>query len=193
MNDKKNIEITVYAASSLNVAPEYIDVADELGRLIALHPATLVYGGGPNGLMGAVANGALNVGGKVVGVIPRFMIDRGWLHTGLTETIVTPNMHIRKQTMADRADACIALPGGIGTLEELLEILAWRQLGLFTNPVVILNTKGFYDSLLAQFDRIVAEDFLRHSSECLWSVAGTPAEALDIIDRQLQIPTKPLE
>ncbi|MDR1764213.1 MAG: TIGR00730 family Rossman fold protein [Dysgonamonadaceae bacterium] len=185
--------ITVYAASSCKIDETYIDAARELGRLLAKRSITCVYGGGPNGLMGAVADAALDSGGQVCGVIPQFMIDRGWINRRLTETVVTEGMHERKRIMAERSDALIALPGGIGTLEELFEAMAWRQLGLITKPLVVINTGGFYDSLFDLLQKISDENFMRHENSELFSVAKTPEEALEIIDFQLANPIKPLE
>jgi len=128
--------------------------------------------------MGAVSDAALEAGGEVTGVIPRFMVEQGWNHTGLTETIVVNDMHERKQTMARLSDAVIALPGGYGTLEELLEIITWKQLGLYLNPIVILNTNGYYDPLLQLFRQAVDERFMRPLHADLWAVADTPEVAV---------------
>ena len=155
------MQITVYSASSGQVPQTYIKAAHELGRLIALGGHTLVNGAGHTGLMGACADACLANGGKAVGVIPQFMIDQGWQHTGMTRLEVTPNMHPRKELMAEMSDACIALPGGVGTLEELLEIITWKQLGLYLKPIVVLNTGGYYDPLLQQLQRAVDEQFMR--------------------------------
>ena len=143
---------------------------------------TLVTGGGCQGLMRAVEDGAIGAGGKAIGVIPRFMIDSGWQHTGLTELRVTKDMHERKKLMADLADAVIALPGGCGTMEELLEVITWKQLGLYLNPIVILNTDGYYDMLIQQLERAVETHFMGEIHSKIWSVASTPEEALEIIE-----------
>jgi len=185
--------ITVYASSSDMISRSYHEVAQKLGKIIAGKQIKLVYGGGPFGLMGTLADAVLDAGGAVCGVIPKFMVDRGWLHKRLSELIITKNMHQRKQIMAERSEACIALPGGVGTLEELFEILAWRQLGLYVNPVVILNIDGFYDNLIEMLDKIERERFMRHHSGELFSIAATPEEALEIIEEQKKIPAKPLE
>jgi uncharacterized protein (TIGR00730 family) len=194
MSIKNSINfVTVYAASSCNIDEIYLSAARELGKLLAKHSITCIYGGGPNGLMGAVANSALDNGGKVCGIIPKFMIERGWLNTRLTDVVTTDDMHRRKSLMAERSDACIALPGGIGTLEELLEIITWRQLGLYCKPIIILNVNGFYDYLLEMLHKIEKENFMRHGHEEIWSVAKTPEEALDLIFSQAQNPITPLE
>ena len=132
--------IVVYGASSADVEPVFKDAAYSLGSLIASAGMTLVTGAGSTGLMAAVEDGALDAGGKAVGIIPKFMIDKGWLHQGLSEVIVTENMHERKRMMSKMADAVIALPGGTGTFEELFEIITWKMLGLFVKPIIILNT-----------------------------------------------------
>lgn len=173
--------ITVYCASSSNIDEAYFQAARELGRLIAECGITLVNGSGQTGLMGAVNQGAIDAGGKTVGVIPQFMYDRGWNHPGLSELIVTPDMHRRKEKMAELADAVIALPGGIGTFEELTEIITWRKLGLFNGPVIILNTLGYYDPLLKLFSDAVAKGFMRTLDLGLWKVAETPQQAIELL------------
>ena len=140
--------VAVYCGSRLGDAPSFADAARELGRLIGSEGATLVYGGGRVGLMGVVADAALTAGGRVVGVIPQALMDREVGHRGLTELHVVQTMHERKQLMAERADAFVALPGGIGTLEELYEVWSWQQLGYHDKPVSLLNVDGYYDALL---------------------------------------------
>ena len=174
--------ICVYCASSSRVDSLYFEAATRLGSLIAQKGMTLVTGGGCQGLMCAVENGALENGGKAIGVIPRFMVDCGWQHTGLTELRITADMHERKKMMADLADAVIALPGGCGTMEELMEIITWKQLGLYLNPIIILNTGGYYTPLIEQLERAVETNFMGEIHSKIWSVASTPEEALDIID-----------
>lgn len=178
----KSKTICVYCASSSRVASLYNEAATRLGSLIARAGMTLVTGGGCQGLMRAVEDGALDEGGKAIGVIPRFMIDAGWQHPALTELRVTENMHERKQLMADLSDAVVALPGGCGTMEELLEIITWKQLGLYLNPIVILNVGGYYDHLIKQLEHAVDEHFMGEIHSKIWSVASTPEEVLDIIE-----------
>lgn len=149
--------------------------------MIAEHGLTLITGAGKLGLMNTIENAALEAGGKVTGVIPSFMVREGWHHEGLTELIETPSMHERKQTMANLSDGIIALPGGCGTLEELLEIITWKQLGLYVNPIVILNVDGFYDALLAQLEKAVEENFMRAIHADIWKVASTPVEAMELL------------
>ncbi len=174
--------ITVYGASSGQLPQPYIDAAAALGRLMAERGHILVNGAGRTGLMGAAADACLAAGGRAVGVIPEFMVEQGWQHTGMTELVVTPDMHRRKERMAELSDACIALPGGVGTLEELLEIITWKQLGLYLKPIVILNTGGYYDALLAQLDRASSERFMRAEHKAIWGVASTPEEALRLAE-----------
>lgn len=179
---KHNIKaITVYSASSSQLDPVYFNAAEELGTLLAKHEIACINGAGNKGLMCAVSDAVLTAGGWVIGVIPQFMIDEGWCHDSLSELVVTPDMHIRKQTMAKRSDACIALPGGIGTLEELLEIITWKQLGLYTRPIIILNINRFYDDLLRMLERVTKEKFMHPKHAHIWHVATTPEEAIDII------------
>ena len=172
------MQITVYAASSGQVPAAYIEAAGILGKIMAERGHTLINGAGRTGLMGATTEGVLAHGGKAIGVIPQFMIDQGWQHNEMTELIVTPDMHSRKETMAQRSDACIALPGGVGTLEELLEVITWKQLGLYLKPIVILNLNGYYDALLQQLVRATEERFMRQEHTQIWSVATTSEEAV---------------
>ena len=137
MNKIKSV--CVYSASSTKIDEVYFKAATDLGRLLADYHIRLVNGAGSIGLMRSVADAVLENGGEVTGVIPRFMVEQGWHHTGLTELVEVESMHERKQLMADMSDAVIALPGGCGTLEELLEIITWKQLGLYLNPIVILD------------------------------------------------------
>ena len=177
--------ITVYASASSRISSVYFEAAENLGKLLANRSITCVNGGGIRGLMAAVTEAVLENGGNVCGVIPQFMYNNGWIHPAIQEIIITPDMHTRKQTMADKSDACIALPGGVGTLEELLEIITWKQLGLYKKPMVILNTAGYYDDLLAMLEKANHENFI-HSSSAVWQVAATPGEALDLLFNQVQ-------
>lgn len=173
--------VAVYTASSSQVSSEYIDAAAELGRTLAAEGIEIVYGAGKVGLMGALADAALDAGGKVTGVIPQFMVDNGWCREKLTNLIVTPDMHTRKEKIVSLADATIALPGGVGTLEELMEIITWKQLGLYANPIVILNTRGYFNPLKEMLERAVEEKFMREIHRNLWSIADTPRQAADLI------------
>ena len=174
--------VCVFCASSANIDERYLADAHQLGTLLAQGGWRCVNGGGAVGLMGAVTNGTLDAGGEVTGVIPKFMVDNGWCYDRLSDVVVTADMHQRKQIMSDMADAVIALPGGVGTLEELLETLTWRQLGLVKVPVIILNTLGYYDPLLAMLRHSIDEGFMKSSHGLLWQVAATPAEAISLLD-----------
>ena len=179
MNQIKNV--CVYSASSTKIAPVYFAAAEELGRLLAKRGINLINGAGSIGLMAATSNAALQAGGTVTGVIPRFMVEQGWHHLGLTRLVESETMHERKQLMAQMSDAVIALPGGCGTMEELLEIITWKQLGLFLNPIVVLNIDGFYDPLLEMLQRAIDGRFMRPEHRGIWQVATTPEEAVELL------------
>ena len=176
MNHIKNV--CVYSASSTKIAPVYFAVAEELGHLLASKGINLINGAGSIGLMAATSNAALASGGTVTGVIPQFMVEQGWHHTGLTQLIETETMHERKRLMADMSDGVIALPGGCGTLEELLEIITWKQLGLYLKPIVVLNVEGYFNPLLEMLHKAIDENFMRPEHGNIWVVAETPEEAV---------------
>ena len=179
MNQIKNV--CVYSASSTKIAPVYFAVAEELGRLLASKGINLINGAGSIGLMGTTSNAALAAGGTVTGVIPRFMVEQNWHHNGLTQLIETETMHERKQLMAEMSDGVIALPGGCGTMEELLEIITWKQLGLYLKPIIILNVQGFYDPLLEMLQRAIDGNFMRPEHRAIWLVATSAQEAIDLL------------
>ena len=179
MNQIKNV--CVYSASSTKIAPVYFAVAEELGHLLASKGINLINGAGSIGLMAAASNAALASGGTVTGVIPHFMVEQGWHHTGLTKLIETETMHERKRLMADMSDGIIALPGGCGTLEELLEIITWKQLGLYLKPVVVLNVDGYFNPLLEMLQKAIDENFMRPEHGNIWVVANTPEEAVQLL------------
>ena len=179
MNQIKNV--CVYSASSTKIAPVYFAVAEELGHLLASKGINLINGAGSIGLMAATSNAALASGGTVTGVIPQFMVEQGWHHTGLTQLIETETMHERKRLMADMSDGVIALPGGCGTLEELLEIITWKQLGLYLKPIVVLNVDGYFNSLLEMLHKAIDENFMRPEHGNIWVVAETPEEAVQLL------------
>ena len=173
--------ICVYCASSTQVKPVYFEATARLSKIFALANLSVVYGGGSRGLMGQLADSTLEAGGKITGVIPRFMCDVEWNHTGLTELILVDTMHERKEKMAMMADAIVALPGGCGTLEELLEVITWKRLGIFTKPIVIVNVEGYFDDLVSMLNRAVDEHFMRTEHHKMWVVVQTPEEVLDAI------------
>lgn len=182
--DTDDFGVVVYSASSAAIDQVYVDAAERLGELLATNNFTCINGGGNLGLMGAVINSVLQHNGRVKGVIPKFMVDSGWGHAKLTEQIVTASMHERKQKMADLSKAAIALPGGVGTLEELLEIITWRQLGLYNHPIVILNTNNYYSPLLAMFDKMIEQNFMHERYRAMWIVVDTPEEAIVEIKKE---------
>ena len=177
--------ICVYCASSTQVKPVYFEATARLSRIFALANLSVVYGGGSKGLMGQLADSTLEAGGKITGVIPRFMCDVEWNHTGLTELILVDTMHERKEKMAVMADAIVALPGGCGTLEELLEVITWKRLGIFTKPIVIVNVEGYFDDLVSMLNRAVDEHFMRIEHHKMWEVVRTPEEVLDAIQNSV--------
>jgi uncharacterized protein (TIGR00730 family) len=179
MNELRSV--CVYSASSTQINPAYFEAATRLGTLLGQRKLRLINGAGSNGLMRATSDAVLAAGGQVTGIIPRFMMDEGWGTDTLTELVVVDDIHQRKQLMAERSDAVIALPGGCGTLEELLEIITWKQLGLYVNPIVILNTLGYYDPLLAMLQQAIDQQFMRVQHADLWCVAQTPEEAVERI------------
>ena len=175
------LSLTVYCASSKRIARLYLDMAADLGKLIARRGHTLVYGGGNIGLMAAVADAALAHGGRVKGVILTDFIDRGYANSG-HEMHSVSDMRSRKRGLDEFGDAYIALPGGFGTLEEILEIISFKQLGFHHKPIVFINTNGYFDHLLAQFERGFAEAFIHERFRDLYTVVTTPQEALEVIE-----------
>jgi uncharacterized protein (TIGR00730 family) len=173
------LSVAVYCGSRHGAQPAYTEAARAIGRAIGQRGWQLVYGGGKVGLMGEVADATLAAGGRVVGVIPESLQKREVGHRGLHELHVVPTMHLRKQMMAERADLFIALPGGIGTLEELYEVWTWRQLGYHDQPIGLVNTAGYYDALLAFMQRSVDEGFLDAAQLANLRVAGDAVALLD--------------
>ncbi|MCX7226988.1 MAG: TIGR00730 family Rossman fold protein [Burkholderiales bacterium] len=152
--------ICVYCGSRSGLNPAYAAAAAQVGHWIGSHGGQLVYGGGKSGLMGIVADAALQSGARVVGVIPKALVEKEWAHQGCTELYIVDTMHDRKRMMAERADAFLALPGGIGTFEELFEVWTWRQLGYHDKPIGILNVAGYYDRMMEFLASSVEEQFL---------------------------------
>lgn len=169
--------VCVYCGSRPGNTPEFAAMAQGIGTWIGRHGGQLVYGGGHNGLMGIMADAALAAGARVIGVIPKALVEKEWAHTGCTELHIVENMHERKRIMAEHADAFLALPGGIGTLEEFFEVWTWRQLGYHNKPVGLLNLDGFYDSLLDFLNSAVKTGFMN-----AWQMelirTGSDAESL---------------
>jgi uncharacterized protein (TIGR00730 family) len=171
--------IAVFCGSSSGTNAVYRKAAETIGRLLAGRGIELVYGGGNVGLMGAVADGCLQAGGRVIGVIPEALKKKELAHAGLTELRVVASMHERKALMADLADAFIALPGGFGTWDEFCEVLTWSQLGIQRKACAALNVNGYYDSLLAMSDRAASEGFLRDVHRALLLSDDDPVRLLD--------------
>jgi uncharacterized protein (TIGR00730 family) len=168
--------VCVYCASSERTPAIYHDAATRLGRHLASERFGIVYGGGATGSMGRVATAALAAGGKVTGVVPRFMDDLEWGHRLLSELHVVDDMHQRKRLMLELSDAAVALPGGCGTFEELLEAITWKRLGLFLGPIAIVNVNGFYDPLADLLARSIAERFMDEKHAAMWSVVSRPED-----------------
>ncbi|MBI4634888.1 MAG: TIGR00730 family Rossman fold protein [Candidatus Rokubacteria bacterium] len=171
--------ICVFCGSSAGARREYADAARGLAREVVRRNLGLVYGGGSVGLMGVLADAALAEGGEVIGVIPRPLASRELAHTGLSELRVVDSMHERKATMASLVDGFVALPGGLGTFEETLEVLTWAQLGIHRKPVGVLNVRGYYDGLVAMLAHATAEGFVRREYAELLVAAERPADLLD--------------
>ncbi len=182
--------ICVFTGSSPGARAEYALAAEQFGRELVSRGYGLVYGGGKVGLMGALADAVLDSGGKVIGVIPKVLLAKEVAHGRLTELRVVASMHERKAMMADLADAFVALPGGLGTLEELCEILTWAQLGLHAKPCGLLNVCNYFDGLLAFLDHAVEERFLKSQHRALIIEADTPS---DLLDRLASFRPQPVE
>ena len=175
--------VCVYCASSQTAHPEYREVAFRLGAVLAGQGLEIVYGGGARGSMGALADGALSKGGRVIGVLPKFMADLEWGHPGLTELQLVEDMRVRKHMMLTRSQAAIALPGGCGTLEELLEAITLKRLGLYLNPILLVNTRGFFDPLLELLARAIEERFIDERHARMWEVVAQPEDVPGALDR----------
>jgi uncharacterized protein (TIGR00730 family) len=173
--------VCVYCGSGPGNDPEFMAAARRFGELMATDGIGLVYGGGSKGLMGEVANAVLRHGGHVTGVIPEFLKSKEGIQVDAQEIIITPNMHVRKQTMFDKADAFVAMPGGIGTLEELIEQLTWAQLGRHKKPILILNINGFWDPLCVLIDHMRRLAFIHNESGVRMLVAERPEDVMPLL------------
>jgi len=174
--------ICVYCGCSDKISPVYLDAAKEMGQTLAQRGLTLVYGAGSTGMMGALADGVLDAGGDVWGVIPKLFDTPQLAHKRLGRYEVVEDLHVRKARMAELADAFIALPGGFGTFEELFEIITWAQIGLHRKPIGLLNTHGYYDSLLALVAHADAEGFIYSEHRQLFTCATEPADLLNALN-----------
>jgi uncharacterized protein (TIGR00730 family) len=175
------MRICVYAASSALVADEFHVAARALGETLAAAGHSIVYGGGSQGLMGSLADGALAHGGEVIGILPKFMADLEWGHPGLTHLDLVEDMRERKHKLLTGSDAVIALPGGCGTLEELFEAITLKRLGLYFNPIILLNTRNFYAPLQTFLQQVIAEKFMNPEHAAMWSLVDRVEDALPAI------------
>jgi uncharacterized protein (TIGR00730 family) len=175
--------ISVFCGANFSGDPVLLKAIEDLADVFVERDITLVFGGGSVGVMGLIADAVLTRGGKAIGVIPQFLMDKEVGHTGLTEMIITENMHQRKQKMADISDGVITLPGGFGTMEEFFEVLTWLQLGLHNNPIGILNINGFYDPLLLQMDRMVEQKFLKPINRDLVLSHDNPSMLVSLMEQ----------
>jgi hypothetical protein len=176
--------ICVFASSSSRIDSEYATAAANLGKLLANAGLDVVYGGGGIGLMGKLADAIIENGGRITGVIPSFMIDEGWNHRTVSEMIITSDMGERKKKMFSLADAVVALPGGVGTLEELTEAMTLKQLGLYQGPIIILNTMNFYRSFIEFLEHMVSGNFLRYEHKGMWEIAGSEEEVMALLAKK---------
>jgi uncharacterized protein (TIGR00730 family) len=171
-----NQKACVYCGSSEQCDPAYLAAAEQLGRVLARNNLTVVYGGGASGSMGRLAEGALAEGGRVIGVIPEFMVEIEWGNPRITETVVVPDMHERKQRMIEEANAVVALPGGSGTLDELLEAISLKRLGLYLGPIVLLNTRSFFEPLVDLLARCIDLRFMDSRHARMWTMVEEPED-----------------
>lgn len=173
--------VCVYCASSDKCNPIHLQSAYDLGAIFAKQGINIIYGGGSTGLMGKLADGAIASGGHVTGIIPEFMQNLEWGHKNISVLEEVQDMHTRKLQMIRRSDAIIALPGGCGTLEELLEAITWKRLGLAHQPIIIVNTNGFYDPLITMLERTVQEKFMREEHLLMWHTVASIQDVLPAI------------
>lgn len=181
------MRVCIFASSSNRIDNKFGVAASRLGSLLAEAGIQVVYGGGGIGLMGKLADAVLENGGRITGVLPSFMKDEGWDHQSVEEMILTPDMGERKRRMFAMSDAVIALPGGIGTLEELAEAITLKQLSLFSGPIIILNTGDFYKSLLEFLENMVDKNFLRFEHKGIWEIVDTPEEVILALNKKDRI------
>lgn len=174
--------ICVYCASSSKVDKTYFDAAEKLAIQLVSHGITVVYGGGANGLMGHLADTVIKHGGHIVGIIPEFMKEIEWMHKQVEEIQVVADMHERKKKLLEGTDALIALPGGSGTLEELLEAISLKRLGLYTKPIIIMNTNNYYAPLIEMLEKSIRENFMSEEHRKIWTVVSEPDDIINAIE-----------
>lgn len=178
---RKIESVTIYCASSEKIGSVYFEATKQIAEILVQNEITILFGGGAKGLMGQLADTACALGGKIIGIIPRFMREVEWQHNGLNELILVDDMHDRKKKLLENTDAVIALPGGVGTLEELLEAITWKKLGVFTGPIIIFNQNNYFQPLIEMLDKCIEENFMREKHREIWSVITTPNELMEAI------------
>ena len=175
-------QICVFCASSRQVDLQYFKATKDVAEKIATNNIISVYGGGAVGLMGKYADTVLSNGGKIIGIIPKFMVEVEWAHKNLTELVIVDDLHQRNKKMLEGVDAVIALPGGCGTLEELIEVITLKRLGLFIKPIVIVNVKEFYNPLIEMLNLCIKEKFMSEKHKDMWTIIDNPIHILDAIN-----------
>ncbi len=175
-------KVCVYCASSSQIDSEFLNAAYELGKIFGQNDFTIVYGGGSVGSMGKLAYGAMAAGGTVIGIIPEFMLELEWGNENITELIVVKDMQERRKKLIEGTDAVVALPGATGTMEELFEALTWKRLGFYLKPIVLVNTRNFFDPLVQFLENCIAEKFMDERHRSLWSLVSQPSEVIPAID-----------
>jgi len=188
----KLTSLCVFCGSQAGSDPVFAAAATVLGGSLARNRVNLVYGGGRVGLMGVLADATLKGGGTVTGVIPTFLKDKELAHTGATEMVVVPDMHTRKRVMFERSDAFCILPGGVGTLEEMFEVVTWRQLHLHNKPIIVANVAGYWTDLVRLFDRMIAEGFAHRGHETLITVVDQAEDVVAVAEAEMQAPKAPV-
>jgi uncharacterized protein (TIGR00730 family) len=180
------MRICVYCASSAKIDEIYFEATERLAKILVNSKVQVIYGGGGHGLMGKLADTVLAQGGQIKGIMPQFMNEVEWAHKSVTDFEFTKTMHERKAKFLENIDALIALPGGTGTLEELLEAITLKRLGQFTKPIIILNTNGYYDPLIQMLERCVEEKFLRPIHAEMWTFVHQPEEVMSAINQSME-------
>jgi uncharacterized protein (TIGR00730 family) len=175
------MKITVFCASGSNAKKEYYETAEKLGQMLARRNHEIIFGGGNNGMMNSLADGAISEGGRITGVIPEFMFELELAHSGISQILHVEDMHKRESYMLIEADLIIVLPGGCGTFSELMQAISWKYLGLIIAPIIIVNLNNYFDPLLEMLQRAIEEGFMKHESSVIWKVVGTVEEAVELI------------
>lgn len=188
----KLTSLCVFCGSQAGADPAYAATAAALGTALAANGTTLIFGGGRTGMMGIAADAVLAGGGRIVGVIPAFLKDKELAHPGATEMLVVPSMHIRKTTMFERSDAFCVLPGGVGTLDEMFEIITWRQLHLHNKPIIVVNAAGYWSHLLSLLDQMIGEGFAHPGHDALITVVERAEDVIGAAEAELNAPKAPV-